>query len=93
MHTIRVYMGKRWFFKVFNITGIGRGRVLDRRCTATDIEKDEILSVFLDAFCRRPYVYSLGYVSEFAVHYTKLLRKNGQWGGGERGGGILYLNR
>ena len=31
-------------------------------------------------------------ILKFAVHYTKLLRKNGQWGGGKRGG-ILYLNK
>ena len=31
------------FLKILIVAGIGLGRVLDRRCTATDIEKDEIL--------------------------------------------------
>ena len=35
------------------------------------------------------YVIQLTYVSKFAVHYTKLLRKNGQCGGGKRG--VSYI--
>ena len=33
----------------------------------------------------------INFVLKFAVHYTKLLRKNGQWGG-ERGGYLMIYD-
>ena len=90
---IRVYIGKRvFFFKLLIVSGIGPGRMLDIAYIAIYIEQDAIHSEKNDVLSSTLCLTYLGYVFKFAVHYTKLLRKNGQWGG-ERGGGILYLKK
>ena len=76
----------RFFFNFPIVPGIVPGRVLDGRYDGTHIDRDAILSEKHDVFCHRYHVVTMKYGPKFALHYTKLLRKNGQWGGGKRGG-------
>ena len=82
----------RGFFKFLIVSGVGLGGVLAGRYTDTNF--DQHANTSKKRWCFRPIILydNMKYGPKFAVHYTKLLRKNGQWGG-ERGGGILYLKK
>ena len=73
------------FFKFLIVSGVGLGGVLDGRYTDTNFEHHANISKKIDRINLRPDVLSIEHAIKFAVHYTKLLRKNGQWGGKEGG--------
>ena len=82
----------RGFFTFLIISRVGLGGILAGHYTDTKIEHDAKTSKKIERNDFDITSYLQEDVFKFAVHYTKLLRKNGQWGG-ERGGGILYLNK